>query len=171
MDDADLYSDLYGADYDDEPAKPTTEVKYTPDTTTKSSTSTPAPNPTVSSNSSASSKTISTTSMPAASTGTTSTAPKPAPIASYEPPVTNSIATYSSRDGDNAYSYSNGNSQFQQQQQQRFTSQPIPGHQTPPGETQQVATYEGGDSSNVRPSEMRDEGKMFVGGLNWETTT
>ncbi|KAG9046667.1 hypothetical protein FS837_003869 [Tulasnella sp. UAMH 9824] len=170
MDDADLYSDLYGADYDDEPAKPTTEVKDTPDTTTKSSTSTPAPNPTVSSNSSASSKTISTTSMPAASTGTTSTAPKPAPIASFEPPVTNSIATYSSRDGDNAYSYSNGNSQFQQQQQ-RFTSQPIPGHETPPGETQQVATYEGGDSSNVRPSEMRDEGKMFVGGLNWETTT
>lgn len=154
--------DLYGADYDDEPAKPTTEAKDTPDTTTKASTATPASNLALPQTSSATSKPISASSTNAGSTAATTASAKPTPIATYEPPVTNSIATYSSRDGDNAYSYSNGNNQFhqqqQQQQQQRFSNQPVSGSQTPPGDTQQVATYEGGDSSNVRPSEMRDEG-------------
>ncbi|KAG6370719.1 hypothetical protein JVT61DRAFT_11105 [Boletus reticuloceps] len=57
-----------------------------------------------------------------------------------------------------------------QERQQRTALPPIP----QPGPSA-IATHEGSADRNaqgrpIRPSEMKDEGKMFIGGLNWDTT-
>ncbi|KAI6160516.1 heterogeneous nuclear ribonucleoprotein HRP1 [Pisolithus thermaeus] len=68
----------------------------------------------------------------------------------------------------------------------QLTYQPIPTHSSPTSYSstpQQIPTYQQPQPSDslksdrphipersIRPSEMKDEGKMFIGGLNWDTT-
>ncbi|KAF7301153.1 Heterogeneous nuclear ribonucleoprotein [Mycena indigotica] len=83
-------------------------------------------------------------------------APKPVPAATVQPPrpaVTGQpIATFSS------------------------VTQQIPTYEQPQtndyrgGGISSDGAYHGGGERSVRPSEMKDEGKMFIGGLNWDTT-
>ncbi|KAG2076476.1 RNA-binding domain-containing protein [Suillus decipiens] len=51
---------------------------------------------------------------------------------------------------------------------------PLPPNPSPQGGPSAIATHEGPTDSHadrpIRPSEMKDEGKMFIGGLNWDTT-
>ncbi|KAG8908789.1 hypothetical protein FRB99_003027 [Tulasnella sp. 403] len=172
MDDADLYSDLYGADYDEDATAQKTTPEAVNGTTDKGKDKAPD---SVSNASTTDAKPIPSAvdSQPDKKPAPTSSAnqPQPIPTSAAPPPVTNSIATYTSRDGnEDMHSYSK-----QYSNQQSLQRQPQGMGQT--GEApRQVATYLGSREADesehtIRPSEMRDEGKMFVGGLNWETTT
>ncbi|GAA5962635.1 hypothetical protein JCM3765_006868 [Sporobolomyces pararoseus] len=63
-----------------------------------------------------------------------------------------------------------------QQQQQQVQQQPIASTTTSVGEPLHFAPgyaqqrQQEGKTGGVRPSDMPDEGKMFIGGLNWDTT-
>jgi RNA-binding protein Musashi len=140
-----LYSDLYGADDPELTGTPQKEELLTlPDENTTSS-STPQNDTTAVAPPKAT--TSSNTAPSAASPGASSNSiKKPEAIPTYETstPATvgSAIPTYNSSDN-SAYSYKNA---------------------------QQNGGAGGDASRSVRPSEMRDEGKMFVGGLNWDTT-
>ncbi|KAI0786556.1 hypothetical protein C8Q75DRAFT_772174 [Abortiporus biennis] len=147
--DADLYGDLYGND-DQEFAVPTDapedRVTAEPEPTTpaKSSSTPTKPSPSESST---------TQAKQSSAPASTSETPQPSSVTSAL--STQPVATYTSQ---------TATQQIPTYQERQDTDYHVP--QTP----QQGAQYSGQIDRPVRPSEMKEEGKMFIGGLNWDTT-
>ncbi|KAL5512184.1 hypothetical protein ACEPAG_3469 [Sanghuangporus baumii] len=145
--DADLYGDLYGDENDfsvpTEEAKETNSEEQPPEKPAESLTPTATATP-------AATEQAKSPSPPQASTDQKETLPiptftngnAPQPIQSYQ----SSTPDYSSRI----------NQGYQSQPQHDPNQQSIPSLPIV--------------DRHIRPSEMKDEGKMFIGGLNWDTT-
>ncbi|KAJ7067864.1 hnRNP A1-gamma isoform [Mycena amicta] len=114
---------------------------------------------------------------------TVSTSPPVRPATHNLPPKpVTSQATSSSPTGSNSLSYSAQIAQQfttaykqtpsqERQQRQSGGSVSVDQLQTSPIPTHATQTYVSGDTVfGKKPSEMHDSGKMFVGGLNWDTT-
>lgn len=147
--DADLYGDLYGNDEVDFSAtnEATVDEKDAPSASAPApSTSTPVP------------AAAAAVPKPAAAAVPAYVAPAPQPIASYVTPTAPPTQPLTSPSA----------------------PQQIPTYQEStddvPAVHPQQSMYKPGNNNlqnperSVRPSEMKDEGKMFIGGLNWDTT-
>ncbi|KAL5508673.1 hypothetical protein ACEPAH_6294 [Sanghuangporus vaninii] len=145
--DADLYGDLYGDENDfsvpTEEAKDTKSEEQPPEKPAESSTPTATATPAANEQAKSSPPPQTTTDQKETSpipTFTNGNAPQP--IQSYQ----SSTPDYSSRI----------NQGYQNQPQRDLNQQSIPSLPIV--------------DRHIRPSEMKDEGKMFIGGLNWDTT-
>ncbi|KAF7301266.1 HnRNP A1-gamma isoform [Mycena indigotica] len=102
--------------------------------------------------------------------------PKPVSQAASSPATSNSNSlSYSAQIAQQFSAYKQTPSQERQQRPpEAATSTPIPTFEnleTSPIPTHATQTYVSGDTVfGKKPSEMHDSGKMFIGGLNWETT-
>ncbi|GJE99436.1 RNA-binding domain-containing protein [Phanerochaete sordida] len=143
--DADLYGDLYGndeAEYSAPPEQPEPVVKEeTRDSPVATRAATPPP------------------SKPAAATLPTPSPPKVEP----DSPSAEQISLQPTSPDDSGFA--------------NLATQQIPTYQDndsseyrEPPPNRQDQNYAGAANRPVRPSEMKEEGKMFIGGLNWDTT-
>ncbi|KAN0079990.1 hypothetical protein V8E55_009556 [Tylopilus felleus] len=144
--DSDLYGDLYDDEFtvplDDEYQSPVEPPSSTPDKPSESTT------------------TIPSTNVKTEPSGTGTLPAKPATTESaglsYSAQVAKQFSVYQ---------------QTPSQERQQRTAPPT----SPQPGPSAIATHEGPTDRNaqgrpIRPSEMKDEGKMFIGGLNWDTT-
>ncbi|KIJ60450.1 hypothetical protein HYDPIDRAFT_117158 [Hydnomerulius pinastri MD-312] len=143
-------SDLYGDLYDDEFTVPLDDDFQSPVEPTSSTTHN-KPEETTTTNT--------TTNIKSESSGTGSLPAKP-------PTADSSAMSYSAQVARQFSAYQQTPSQ--ERQQRALPPNPQAGPSA-------IATHEGPpDRGNqdrpIRPSEMKDEGKMFIGGLNWDTT-
>ncbi|KAF8959449.1 hypothetical protein BDZ97DRAFT_1838155 [Flammula alnicola] len=140
--DADLYGDLYGNDEaENEQPQEENETYQAADQAPSEAPATKSETP------EAPSKPAATTTEKSFANGTTSQAPltNGATPPSYTQPAPQQIPTY---------------------------EQPLPNEyrEMPPARTDGGYQNIPVNERSVRPSEMKDEGKMFIGGLNWDTT-
>ncbi|KAF8591121.1 RNA-binding domain-containing protein [Ramaria rubella] len=171
--DDDLYGDLYGADDNEfavpveperHPAPSVEEVK----TSIKEETS-PAPAPAPpqqihSTSPPADSKPIPVATSPSASAVSHVVAPTHSIQPAVAPPVSNGTP-YSTQVAQQFSTYQHIPSSISDRQERLPERAEIPQVDTT-GERSHINVVD----RSVRPSEMKDEGKMFVGGLNWDTT-
>ncbi|KAG8845509.1 hypothetical protein FRB96_002477 [Tulasnella sp. 330] len=200
MDDSDIYGDLYGADYDDGAETTEVEKSLTGAATglEVASLKKDSPEPTPAKPAAATAQPPATN--PPAAVAPVKAADQSTPssavpqLGTYQtnstysnvPAPTNPIASYSSRDdppmqnnlGNHNHVGGYNNNAYQPKGVYQQRPDPSYGGNPGNGSTQQHAGASfqqgiGGKEADgsVRPSDMRDEGKMFVGGLNWETTT
>ena len=146
-----LIADLYGADYDE----PDTTEEEKPSTTSSAA----VDNKKVDSGASAATTYANGKAAPHAGPPRTNST---APPATSTQQAGNSIATYSSRDGDTSYHPYGGGQAMQQAPAQSRFGPASGGGGIPNGNVRQtVASYEGPrdeDDGSTRPSDMRDEG-------------
>ncbi|TEB28976.1 RNA-binding domain-containing protein [Coprinellus micaceus] len=145
--DADLYGDLYGNDETDFAAEQIGEELALDTTASEPATETSTPAPTTSTDLRQNGSSASETNGSSYSIQTVT----PTPVQS----VTSAIPTYSST--------------ATQPQKIPTYEQPLPTSaplSRPDSALQKIPVNE----RSIRPSEMKDEGKMFIGGLNWDTT-
>ncbi|KAJ3569530.1 hypothetical protein NP233_g4994 [Leucocoprinus birnbaumii] len=96
-------------------------------------------------------------------------APSPPPQKIVQEPPKSQIPTYTSSDSPTMTAKSVASAYTQQAPQQ------IPTYEQPQPQDYRDSQHSRNQSipvteRSVRPSEMKDEGKMFIGGLNWDTT-
>ncbi|KAI0063300.1 RNA-binding domain-containing protein [Artomyces pyxidatus] len=161
--DDNLYDGLYGDDFEDEFAVPlvddsTAANGATEDPTNESSTEQPDE---VSSPQTADASRTAQNAH-AAANASSETSPLPAKPSSS---ASSSSVSYSAQVAQQFSSYRQTPSQ---ERQPRFD----PSRSADPSQTggPSAATAGTNDNRPIRPSEMKDEGKMFVGGLSWDTT-
>jgi RNA-binding protein Musashi len=156
--DADLYGDLYG---NDEPEFPTSAENGDQSKVEESLPSEAPPQAPVASAVKAPPQTTSKQPSPVVTAAAIKTpATETYPVQTYE-----EYASTTNQSGPPAYA-------APATQQIPTYQQPLSDYAPDSGQHEGVGSYDRQHSHerSVRPSEMKDEGKMFIGGLNWDTT-